>query len=30
MPAAFAPTEEVDEALNFLRNLAAALPRERP
>jgi len=29
MPAPYAPTEEVDEGLNFLRNLAAALPRDR-
>lgn len=29
MPAPYAPTEEVDESLNFLRNLAAALPRDR-
>jgi G:T/U-mismatch repair DNA glycosylase len=29
MPAAFAPTEEVDEGLNFLRNLSASLPRDR-
>jgi TDG/mug DNA glycosylase family protein len=26
MPGPYAPTEEVDEGLNFLRNLAAALP----
>jgi double-stranded uracil-DNA glycosylase len=29
MPGPYAPTEEVDEGLNFLRNLAAALPRDR-
>ena len=29
MPAPYAPTEEVDEGLNFLRNLSAALPRDR-
>jgi len=29
MPGAFASTEEVDEGLNFLRNLSAALPRDR-
>ena len=29
MPAPYAPTEEVDEGLNFLRNLASALPRDR-
>jgi TDG/mug DNA glycosylase family protein len=29
MPGPFAPTEEVDEGLNFLRNLSAALPRDR-
>jgi len=29
MPGAYASTEEVDEGLNFLRNLAAALPRDR-
>jgi len=29
MPAPHAPVEEVDEGLNFLRNLAAALPRDR-
>lgn len=30
MPGPYAPTEQVDEGLNFLRNLAAALPRDRP
>jgi len=30
MPAPYASTEEVDEGLNFLRNLTAALPRDRP
>ncbi len=29
MPAPYAPTEEVEEGLNFLRNLAAALPVDR-
>jgi len=29
MPGPYAPTEEVDEGLNFLRNLAAALPTDR-
>jgi TDG/mug DNA glycosylase family protein len=29
MPGPYAPTEEVDEGLNFLRNLTAALPRDR-
>ena len=29
MPGPYAPTEEVDEGLNFLRNLAASLPRDR-
>jgi TDG/mug DNA glycosylase family protein len=29
MPGPYAPTEEVDEGLNFLRNLSAALPRDR-
>lgn len=29
MPGPFAPTEEVDEGLNFLRNLASALPVDR-
>lgn len=28
MPGPYAPTEEVDEGLNFLRNLAAALPMD--
>jgi TDG/mug DNA glycosylase family protein len=30
MPASHGSVEEVDEGLNFLRNLAAALPRDRP
>ena len=30
MPGTHAPVEEVDEGLNFLRNLAASLPRDRP
>jgi double-stranded uracil-DNA glycosylase len=30
MPGPYAPVEEVDEALNFLRNMASALPRDRP
>ena len=29
MPGAYASTEDVDEGLNFLRNLSAALPRDR-
>jgi TDG/mug DNA glycosylase family protein len=29
MPGSYASTEEVDEGLNFLRNLSAALPRDR-
>jgi TDG/mug DNA glycosylase family protein len=29
MPGPYAPTEQVDEGLNFLRNLAAALPEDR-
>jgi len=29
MPGPYAPVEEVDEGLNFLRNLAAALPADR-
>ncbi len=29
MPGPYAPTEQVDEGLNFLRNLAAALPKDR-
>jgi double-stranded uracil-DNA glycosylase len=29
MPGPYAPAETVDEGLNFLRNLSAALPRER-
>jgi hypothetical protein len=30
MPGPYAPVAEVDAGLNFLRNLAAALPEERP
>ena len=30
MPGPYAPVKEVDEGLNFLRNLAAALPNDRP
>ena len=30
MPGPYAPVEQVDEGLNFLRNLVAALPIERP
>lgn len=30
MPGPYAPTEQVDEGLNFLRNLAASLPVDRP
>ncbi len=30
MPGPYAPVEQVDEGLNFLRNLAAALPTDRP
>jgi TDG/mug DNA glycosylase family protein len=30
MPGPYAPTEQVDEGLNFLRNLASALPVDRP
>jgi TDG/mug DNA glycosylase family protein len=30
MPGPYAPVEQVDEGLNFLRNLVAALPTERP
>jgi TDG/mug DNA glycosylase family protein len=30
MPGPYAPTEEVDEGLNFLRNITSALPRDRP
>jgi TDG/mug DNA glycosylase family protein len=30
MPGPYAPTEQVDQGLNFLRNVAASLPRERP
>jgi len=29
MPAPYASTDEVDEGLNFLRNLASSLPRDR-
>jgi double-stranded uracil-DNA glycosylase len=29
MPGTHAPVEEVDEGINFLRNLAASLPRDR-
>ena len=29
MPGPYAPTEQVDEGLNFLRNLASALPADR-
>ncbi|HEX6867570.1 MAG TPA: hypothetical protein VF119_02135, partial [Candidatus Limnocylindrales bacterium] len=29
MPGPYAPIEQVDEGLNFVRNLAAALPAER-
>ena len=29
MPGPYAPTEEVDEGLNFLRNLSAALPADQ-
>jgi hypothetical protein len=29
MPGPYAPTETVDEGLNFLRNLASALPVAR-
>jgi len=29
MPGPYAPTEQVDEGLNFLRNLVAALPADR-
>ena len=29
MPGPFASTEQVDEGINFLRNLASALPRDR-
>jgi hypothetical protein len=29
MPGPYAPVEQVDEGLNFLRNLAAALPTDR-
>ena len=30
MPGPYATTEQVDEGLNFLRNLAASLPVDRP
>lgn len=30
MPGPYAPTEQVDEGLNLLRNLAASLPADRP
>jgi hypothetical protein len=30
MPGPYAPTEQVDEGLNLLRNLAASLPANRP
>jgi TDG/mug DNA glycosylase family protein len=30
MPGPYAPAEEVQEALNFLRNMASALPKDRP
>ena len=30
MPGPYAPTESVDEGINFLRNLAASLPVDRP
>ncbi len=30
MPGPYAPVEQVDQGLNFLRNLAAALPADRP
>jgi TDG/mug DNA glycosylase family protein len=30
MPGPYAPVEQVDEGLNFLRNLVAALPADRP
>lgn len=30
MPGPYAPTEQVDEGLNFLRNLAVSLPVDRP
>jgi G:T/U-mismatch repair DNA glycosylase len=30
MPGPYAPVKQVDEGLNFLRNLAAALPNDRP
>jgi len=30
MPGPYAPTEQVDEGLNLLRNLGASLPADRP
>jgi TDG/mug DNA glycosylase family protein len=30
MPGPYAPTEQVDEGINFLRNLASSLPVDRP
>jgi len=30
MPGPYAPIEQVDQGLNFLRNVSASLPRERP
>jgi hypothetical protein len=30
MPGPYAPTESVDEGINFLRNIASALPLDRP
>ena len=30
MPGPYAPTEQVDEGLNYLRNLSASLPVDRP
>ena len=30
MPGPYAPTESVDEGINFLRNLVSALPTDRP
>jgi len=30
MPGPYAPTKQVDEGLNLLRNLAASLPIDRP
>jgi hypothetical protein len=29
MPGPYAPVESVDEGLNFLRNIASALPNDR-